>query len=146
MSPMRTRFILIETSHPGNVGAAARALNKTRPLDALAKAANKRNFIFAVVFGDFCVGSHVRSTIPQGGLLVQRPEAAGSGQRRWMLVAYAAAAGATSISPGRTRARPPRPFTAAGGGAGPGPQPQGASQDGSDNIKDADFTVQNDKK
>ena len=26
MSPMRTRFILIETSHPGNVGAAARAL------------------------------------------------------------------------------------------------------------------------
>ncbi|MFN7855840.1 MAG: RNA methyltransferase, partial [Acidovorax sp.] len=23
---MRTRFILIETSHPGNVGAAARAL------------------------------------------------------------------------------------------------------------------------
>jgi len=26
MLPMRTRFILIETSHPGNVGAAARAL------------------------------------------------------------------------------------------------------------------------
>ena len=26
MSPMRTRFILIETSHPGNVGAAARAM------------------------------------------------------------------------------------------------------------------------
>jgi len=26
MWPMRTRFILIETSHPGNVGAAARAL------------------------------------------------------------------------------------------------------------------------
>jgi len=26
MSPMRTRFILIETSHPGNVGAAARAI------------------------------------------------------------------------------------------------------------------------
>ena len=26
MSPMRTRFILMETSHPGNVGAAARAL------------------------------------------------------------------------------------------------------------------------